>query len=160
MSKDSPASRFYTHRADLWEGDPFLLPESRRRAVHYIEAACREARSLSEGEDCYELGLFRLFRDEFVVERTDSEIDLAGYREEAVRISRAIERLPAGMSQEVYLSIYERGVAPTVALILSGKWDEAYEAHKGMHRDLKARFLERGRQKRAAGGMDPELETS
>lgn len=141
MSKDSPANKFYPHPADLWEGDPFLPPKPRRRAGHYVEAACREARDLSEGEDCYELRLFRLFRDEYVVERTDSEIGVAAYREEAVRISRAIESLPANMTHEVYLSIYERGVTPVVNLILAGKWDEAYEAHHEIHKDLKNRFL-------------------
>lgn len=142
MSKDSPSSKFYAHRSDLWEGDPFLPPPPRRRAVHYVEAACREARSLSEGEDCYELRLFRLFRDEYVVEHTDSELGVAAYREEAVRISRAIECLPANMTHEVHLSIYERGVTPVVNLILAGKWDEAYEAHQEIHEDLKKRFLD------------------
>lgn len=142
MSKDSPAEKFYPHPADLWEGDPFLPPQPRRRSVHYVEAACREARSLSEGEDCYELRLFRLFRNEYVVERTDSEPGFAGYREEAVRISRAIERLPANMTHEVYLSIYEQGVTPVVDLILAGKWDEAYETHQEIHKDLKKRFLD------------------
>ena len=46
------------------------------------------------------------------------------------------------MAHEVYLSIYERGVTPVVNLILDGKWDEAYKAHRKMHEDLKTRFLD------------------
>jgi len=149
MSEDPPASRFFSDRADLREGEPFLLPGARRRPVSYFEAACREARNLSEEEDCYELRLFRLFRDEYVVRRPDGEgKSTAGYREESARVLRAIERLPADAAHEAYLSIYETGVLPIVALILDGSWDEAYDAYAKMHRELKARFLPDGKQAR------------
>lgn len=152
MRGDLPAKKLFPDRADLREGDPFVPPRLRRRTASYVEAACREARDLAEGEDRYEPRLLRLFRDEYVAGRTDGERYLARHPEEAASIVQGIERPPAGLGREAYLGIYEYGVVPVVDQILNGRWDEAYEVHAKTHRKLTQRFLGTGGNVHPFGG--------
>ena len=39
------------------------------------------------------------------------------------------------------LQIYARYLAPIVALIVNGRWDEAYEIYRAMCEDMENRYL-------------------
>ncbi len=105
----------------------------------FISTACAEARGMAD--DCYELALLRLFREEHVARLPEGEAALAAYREKAPRIVAAVEALGESAAREVWEEVYERGVKPAVALITNGSWDEAYELYSSMCAELEERFL-------------------
>lgn len=105
----------------------------------FVSTACAEARGLPD--DCYELALLRLFREEHVARLPEGETALADYRDKAPRLVAAVEALGEREAHEVWEEVYERGVRPAVALITNGAWDEAYEHYRAMCAELEERFL-------------------
>ena len=112
---------------------------SRTRSACFIATACAEARGLPD--DCYELSLLRLFREEYVAKLPDGEAVLAEYREKAPEVVSAIEALGEEEAGEVWEHLYERGVSRAVELILGGMWDEAFGVYEAMCREMERRFL-------------------
>jgi hypothetical protein len=125
------------------DGDLFTRQNPYRRArtrsACFIATACAEVRGLPD--DCYELSLLRLFREEYVAKLPDGEAVLAEYREKAPRIVSAIEALGKEGAWEVWEYLYERGVSRAVELILGGRWDEAFGIYEAMCREMERRFL-------------------
>jgi hypothetical protein len=125
------------------DGDLFTRQNPYRRArtrsACFIATACAEVRGLPD--DCYELSLLRLFREEYVAKLPDGEGVLAEYHEKAPRIVSAIEALGEEGAGEVLEYLYERGVSRAVELILGGMWDEAYGVYEAMCREMDRRFL-------------------
>ncbi len=112
---------------------------SRTKSACFIASACAEARGLPD--DCYELSLLRLFREEYVAKLPHGEAVLTEYREKAPRVVSAIEALGEEGAGEVWEHLYESGVARAVELILCGMWDEAYGVYEAMCREMEERFL-------------------
>jgi hypothetical protein len=112
---------------------------SRTRSDCFIATACAEARGLPD--DCYELSLLRLFREEYVAKLPDGEAVLAEYREKAPEVVFAIEALGEEGAGEVWEYLYERGVSRAVELILGGMWDEAFGVYEAVCREMEQRFL-------------------
>jgi len=125
------------------DGDLFTRQNPYRRArtrsACFIATACAEVRGLPD--DCYELSLLRLFREEYVAKLPDGEAVLAEYREKAPRIVSAIEALGEEGAREVWEYLYERGVIRAVGLILAGMWDEAFGGYEAVCREMEERFL-------------------
>lgn len=130
----------FTSKEKIQNTDYFGNRKSARKpSMCYITTACVEARGL--GDDCYELNLLRLFRQEYVAQLPDGERIIADYHEKAPRILIAIESLGPARAREVYLELYERGIAPSVERIVVGRWDDAYEIYRTMCEELDKRFL-------------------
>jgi hypothetical protein len=112
---------------------------SRIRSACFIATACAEARGLPD--DCYELSLLRVFREEYVAKLPDGVAVLAEYHEKAPRVVSAIEALGEDRAGEVWEYLYERGVSRAVGLILGGMWDEAFGVYEAVCREMEERFL-------------------
>ena len=112
---------------------------SHTRSACFIATACAEVRGLPD--DCYELSLLRLFREEYVAKLPDGEAVLAEYREKAPRVVSAIEALGEEGAGEIWEYLYERGVSRAVELILGGMWDEAFGVYETVCREMERRFL-------------------
>ena len=66
---------------------------------------------------------------------------LSNYDEKGARIAKAIR--VATDDWQVYLELYDGYLTTIVALIVNGKWDEAYEAYRAMFKDMEKRYLRR-----------------
>jgi hypothetical protein len=64
----------------------------------------------------------------------------------------AIGALGEEEAARVWEDLYERGVARSVALILNGAWDEAFEVYATTCRELERRFLAPERYERGVNG--------
>jgi hypothetical protein len=64
-------------------------------------------------DSCYELRLLNLFCKEYIAKQPDGEA----------------------------LELHARYLAPTVALIVNGRWDEAYAIYRAMCEDMENRYL-------------------
>ena len=126
------------------DGDLFTrqypYKRSRTKSICFIATACAEARGLPD--DCYELSLLRLFREEYVAKLPDGEAVLVEYREKAPKVVFAIEALGEERAGEIWEHLYERGVGQAVELILGGAWDEAFGVYEAMCREMEVRFLD------------------
>ena len=116
---------------------PYKRP--RTKSACFIASACAEAMGLPD--DCYELSLLRLFREEYVAKLPHGEAVLTEYREKAPKVVSAIEALGEERSGEIWEHLYESGVARAVELILDGMWDEAFGIYETMCREMERLFL-------------------
>ena len=123
-----------------WEAYLFQVPNEHNGAFGcYITDACLEVRGLAQADSCYELRLLYLFHKEYIAKLPDGEAVLGDYGRKAPRIARALEA--ERDVQHVRLQIYARYLAPVVALIVNGRWDEAYEIYRTMCQDMENRYL-------------------
>ena len=143
-----PDPKFSSPTADSRYGEReasylFRVPNEHSEAFGwYITDACLEVRGLAHAASCYELCLLYLFYKEYIAKLPDGEAVLSDYRRKAPRIARALgaER----DVQHVRLQIYARYLAPAVALIVNGRWDEAYEIYRAICQDMEKRYLASG----------------
>ena len=123
-----------------WEAYLFRVPNKHSGAFGcYITDACLEVRGLAHADSCYELRLLHLFYKEYIAKLPDGEAVLSDYGWKAPRIARALGAKRD--VQHVRLQIYARYLEPTVALIVNGRWDEAYEIYRSMCEDMENRYL-------------------
>ncbi len=123
-----------------WEAYLFQVPNEDSGAFGcYITDACLEVRGRAHVDSCYELRLLYLFCKEYIAKLPDGEAVLSDYGRKAPRIARALgaER----NVQRVRLELYARYLAPTIALIVNGRWDEAYAIYRAMCEDMENRYL-------------------
>jgi hypothetical protein len=146
----SPKSRYYPILEA--EGEPITDGKSawgthtmaQRRRLHrrhacYVTAACLEALGLADANECYEVCLLRLFRNEYVAKLADGPQVISDYRRKSPRILRAIEGLED--PREAYLCIHERWLVRGLGFVANGRWDEAYTVFREMHRALEDALL-------------------
>ena len=105
----------------------------------YVTDACLVVRGLAHADSCYELCLVKLFRNEYIAKLPGGDDVLSDYDEKGPRIARAI-RVEADAWQ-VYLDLYDGHLTTIVALIVNGRWDEAYEAYRAMCKEMEKRYL-------------------
>jgi hypothetical protein len=96
-------------------------------------------RGLAHADSCYELCLIELFRNEYIAKLPGGEDVLSDYDKKGSRIAQAI-RVETDAWQ-VYLELYDGYLTTIVALIVNGRWDEAYEAYRAMCKDMESRYL-------------------
>ena len=123
-----------------WEAYLFQVPDEHGGTFGcYITDACLEVRGLAHADSCYELRLLYFFYKEYIAKLPDEEAVLGDYRRKAPRIARAL-----GAERDVQharLQLYARYLALTVALIVNGRWDEAYGIYRAMCEDMENRYL-------------------
>ncbi len=139
-----PDPRFGSPRAvprhGGWEAYLFQVPKERGGTSDcYITDAGLEVRGLAHAGSCYELRLLHLFYREYIAKLPDGEAVLGDYGEKAPRIAKALRAEKD--AHHVRLELYARYLAPTVALIVNGRWDEAYEVYRAMCEDMENRYL-------------------
>ena len=105
----------------------------------YLTDACLVVRGLAHADSCYELCLIELFRNEYIGKLPGGEGMLSDYDEKGSRIAKAI-RIETDAWQ-VYLELYDGYLTTIVALIVNGRWDEAYEAYRAMCKEMEKRYL-------------------
>ncbi|MCQ2296563.1 MAG: hypothetical protein MJZ45_04105 [Bacteroidales bacterium] len=89
-------------------------------------------KSLNKPDDCYELNLFRTFRDNWMKENHPE--DIAQYYHIAPKIVDAIDK--SDESASIYSSIWESYLKDCQSLIEQGNEEEAYTQYKQMVSDL------------------------
>ena len=149
-SRTSPRARYYpvleaegnatTGAKRAW--GKYTIAERRRlhrRRACYVTAACLEVLGLADANQCYELCLLRLFRNEYIAKLADGPQVLSDYRRKSPRILRAIEGLED--PREAYLYIHERWLVRGLGFVANGRWDEAYAVYREMHRALEDALL-------------------
>ena len=122
-----------------WETRLSRVPDEHKATDCYITNACLEVRGQVHADSCYELRLLRLFRTEYIAKLPDGEEVMGDYGKKAPAITRAIEA--EKNVRRVYLELYEHYLGPTLALILNGRWDDAYEVYRAMCQDMENRYL-------------------
>lgn len=128
------------------DGNLFSYRRANRRPGGYhspcfiTEAATRGA---GLADDCYELSVLRMFRREYVGALEDGEAVLREYHDKAPQIVQAIDELSGeDCTRKVWECLYVTGIVPSVLLVTSGQWDEAYRLYREMCDELEALFLE------------------
>ena len=110
-----------------------------RRRTCYVTAACLEARGLAEANECYEVCLLRLFRNEYIAKLADGSQVISDYRQKAPRILRAVGSLED--PRDAYLYIHERWLVRGLGFVANGGWDEAYAVYREMQSVLEDELL-------------------
>ncbi len=105
----------------------------------YVGDVCLVVRGLAHADSCYELCLIELFRSEYIAKLPGGEDLLSDYDEKGARIARAI-RVETDAWQ-VYLELYDGYLTNIVALIVNGRWGEAYDEYHAMFKDMEKRYL-------------------
>lgn len=104
----------------------------------FLTSACVEAMGLSD--DCYELTILRHFRDNYLRSRPTGKADICEYYHIAPMIVERIKQSPNSMC--VFEKLYNELVKPCVALIESGKNEEAYSTYRNYTKMLQKRYIE------------------
>ena len=104
----------------------------------FLTSSCVEARGLSD--DCNELTTLRRFRDGYMRSRPTGSADICEYYHIAPIIVEKIKQSPNAM--EVFERLYSELVLPCVALIESGKNEEAYIAYRDYTKMLQKKYIE------------------
>ncbi len=94
--------------------------------------------SFGKADDCYELSMFRKFRDKWLINQPDGESLITEYYNIAPRIVRKINTLET--SKEIYMSIWEKYLKICLFYIEQEKFMECKERYILMIKDLINRF--------------------
>ncbi len=108
-----------------------------KKGLCYITTAV--CRSLDKPDDCYELGLLREYRDQYMLESEEGIRTVEEYYNIAPTIVKRIDRQEN--AAEVYAGIWEEYVNPCVHLIEEGKKQECQELYSDMVRELEKKYL-------------------
>ena len=89
-------------------------------------------------DDCYELTMFRGFRDNWLVKQPDGEALIAEYYAIAPTIVSCIDQMAS--SADIYQQIWQRYLAPCLKHLEQGENEACKERYVDMVRTLKARY--------------------
>ena len=103
----------------------------------YITTAVCESRG--RPDDCYELELFRSYRDEYLLSTAEGTALVDEYYDIAPTIVNRIGRLPN--SREIYDGIWDNYLSGCVRLIEKGENEACRDLYKDMVYDLKERYM-------------------
>lgn len=142
VSRKAPKNdgNLYTSSSKLRKRD-FLCKHrgGAKPSLCFITTACVRSRGLED--DCYELELLRMFRENYVATRSDGEEVLAEYRSKAPALVAAIDAHDPLVARQAWDYVYEDGVAPACCLILSGQFEAAFDLYRDVCRVLEEHFL-------------------
>lgn len=102
----------------------------------YITTAVCE--TLGKPDNCYELTMFRQFRDGYLRKQPDGETLIQEYYKEAPQIIQRIDKLED--SRATYQGIWEEHLKPCLSLIEHGEDDACKEQYVQMVRTLEKQF--------------------
>lgn len=131
-SKPNNDGNMFTYRK-AWKKPGFFSP------CFITEAATRAA---ALPDDCYELAVLRMFREEYVAKLPNGDTILSDYREKAPRVIEAIGELPPPQAHKVWECLYAAGIIPSIGLITRGQWPAAYDLYRSMCEEVEGLFLE------------------
>jgi hypothetical protein len=100
-------------------------------------AVCR---SFAKPDDCYELSLFRQFRDGWLTEQPEGPALIEQYYRSAPGIVAAIDRSPA--PDAVYRRIWDEHLAPCLRAIENGQLEDCKGRYISMVETLGAEYLQ------------------
>jgi len=103
----------------------------------FITTACIKAKGLPD--NCPELNILRVFRDEYVRNLPAGDQIIRQYYEIAPRIITNINRTLN--SRNIYLTLYKELVSKSLELIRSGKMKEAFNNYLKIVTELKRKYL-------------------
>lgn len=92
----------------------------------YLTSACVRARDLPD--DCAELTVLRAFRDGWLRQQPFGAACISEYYRTAPAIVESIDARPE--REHIYSQIYEKVVAPCVALVRSGAYEQAFSLYR------------------------------
>ena len=95
--------------------------------------------SFGQPDDCYELSMFREFRDSWLRQQEDGEDIISEYYATAPLIVSAIDRLSE--AKEIYRSIWDKYLSSCLAHIENHEYAQCKVLYMRMVRELQARFL-------------------
>jgi predicted GTPase len=98
-------------------------------------ATCK---TLGKSDDCYELGAFRSFRDNWLVKQPDGQELVAEYYEIAPKIVSIIDKKP--QKAGIYRSIWEDHLAKCLADIETGEYAECKKKYTAMVNYLRRKY--------------------
>ncbi len=107
----------------------------KKQFCYITTAVCQ---TLKKGDDCYELMMFRQFRDGYLRKQPDGEALISEYYREAPGLIGRIDRLDN--KEAVYQEIWEEHLSPCLSLIEHGENAACKEQYVRMVRGLEKRF--------------------
>ena len=103
----------------------------------YITTAVCE--SLGKGDDCYELNLFREFRDQYLLQQQDGPELIHEYYDIAPTIVKHIS--DTQQQEKIYHEIWDQYLMPCVHMIEEDKNEECCELYRNMVYNLKQQYF-------------------
>ncbi len=108
-----------------------------KRKFCYITTAVCE--TLGKGDDCYELNLFRNFRDSYLASNEEGEAVIVEYYDLAPTIIKHIDRKED--REEIYRDIWVTYLKPCMNLIEESRSEECQKLYTQMVRDLQEKYF-------------------
>lgn len=103
----------------------------------YLTTACVDCKNLAD--DCRELTVLRLFRDNYMANQENGKDDIKEYYDKAPKIVEIINK--RDNSNEIYDDLYRNVIKPCVELIEIGRNEEAYQKYKEMVASLEKKLM-------------------
>lgn len=95
--------------------------------------------SFGKPDDCYELTMFRDFRDSWLRQQKDGKALISEYYATAPRIVAVIDRLSE--AKEIYRDIWNNYLSPCLSHIENKEYTQCKDLYMKMVRNLKFRYL-------------------
>lgn len=95
--------------------------------------------SLNKSDDCYELQVFRHFRDTYMMTTKEMQDEVLEYYDIAPKVCRAINGKEN--SDEIYSEMFKNSLVPAITAIENGNTEKAHEIYKNMVLKLKEKYL-------------------
>jgi hypothetical protein len=111
-------------------------PEEKKSDCFITSAVCR---SFAKPDDCYELSLFRRFRDGWLTGQPEGPALIERYYRTAPAIVAAIDRSPD--RDAVYRRIWDAYLAPCLCAIENGRLEDCKQQYIGMVETLGEEYL-------------------
>lgn len=107
-----------------------------RKFCYITTAVCQ---TLGKPDDCYELNLFRSYRDNYLMKREDGEALVHEYYDLAPTIIKHINRHRD--SEDIYKKIWKHYLSPCLTLIENGQNEECMDLYISMVRDMQTKYF-------------------
>ena len=125
--------RWYKKAADLGQAKAQRIVQ--KKWCFITTAVCQ---MLGKPDDCYELTMFRHFRDTWLIGQPDGETLISEYYAIAPGIVKRID--DSGYSQQVYRNIWESYLNPCLHYLENGQYNDCKNLYVEMVTKLKKRF--------------------
>lgn len=114
-----------------------LVEGFNKKGFCYITTAVCEMQN--KDDDCYELTMFRSFRDNYLLKEQEGAALVSEYYELAPRIVAAIDLAPN--RTEIYQDIWEHHLSPCLRNLENGRDDLCRENYKSMVKNLENQYI-------------------
>lgn len=127
----------YFPKSDLKAASSKEINEGFRYRFCFITTAVCESQHKSD--DCYELSLFRSFRDDYLLQSDDGVQMVHEYYDVAPSIVKHIGK--RSDADRIYETIWQQYLSPCIRLIESDRREECVDLYKSMVCDLKEQYF-------------------